>query len=196
MMNVAATRAGDSFPRRAFSVGDIRRMVQAGVIGEQEKLELIEGDLIMAASKSVAHDNIKNALLLAFARVVPDGFFVGVESTLQLAENILVEPDLSIISRAIYKADPMSFAQPRPQDVLLLVEVAASSMVYDRKIKARLYARSDIREFWVIDANERVTWIHTGPAGDAWSSIIERRPAEELTTPAIPGFAIRLGEID
>jgi Uma2 family endonuclease len=195
-MNIAATRAGDSFPRRAFTVGDIRRMMEAGVIGEDEKFELIEGDLVMAASKSVAHDNIKNALLLAFARFVPEGFFVGVESTLQLADDILVEPDLSIISRAIYKADPKSFARPRAADVLLVVEVAASSIAYDRKVKARLYARHGIREFWVIDANERVTWVHTTPVGDTWSAIIERGPAETLTTPALPGFAIRLGAID
>ena len=196
LMNVAVTRAGDSFPHRAFTVEDIRRMIEAGVIGEEERFELIEGDLVMAASKSVVHDNIKNALLLALARAVPDGLFVGVESTLQLAEDILVDPDLSIIARSIYKADPKSFARPRPEDVLLLIEVAVSGMVYDRKVKARLYARHGIREFWVIDANERVTWIYTGPTGDMWSSIIERGPDEALTTAALPGFAIRLGAID
>jgi Uma2 family endonuclease len=195
-MNIAATRAGDSFPRRAFTVGDIRRMIEIGVIGEDEKFELIEGDLVMAASKSVAHDNIKNALLLAFAKAVPEGFFVGVESTLQLADNILVEPDLSLISRAIYKADPKGFARPRAEDVLLVVEVAVSSMAYDRKVKARLYARHGIREFWVIDAHERVTWVHTGPTGDTWSSIVERGRSETLTTPVLPGFAIKLGAID
>ena len=53
-MNIAATRAGDSFPRRAFTVGDIRRMIAAGVIREDEKFELIEGDLVMAAAKGFA----------------------------------------------------------------------------------------------------------------------------------------------
>lgn len=195
-MNIAFTRAADGFPRRAFTVEDIRRMIEAGVIGEEEKFELIEGEIVVAAAKSVAHDNIKNALNIAFARVVPDGIYVAIESTLQLAENILVEPDIAIISREIYKADPKSFAQPRAQDVLLLVEIAVSGMAYDRHVKARLYARHGVREFWVIDANERKTWVHTGPAGDGWSSIVERGPSDTLMTEALPGFAVRLAEID
>jgi Uma2 family endonuclease len=69
-------------------------------------------------------------------------------------------------------------------------------MTYDRGVKARLYARHGIREFWVIDANEYVTWIHTGPSGDGWSSIVERSPNETLTTPAMPSLAIKLSEID
>lgn len=182
-------------PRRAFSVDDIRRMIEAGVLGEDERMELIEGEIVMMSAKSIAHDNIKNALLIALAKVVPDDVYVGVESTLQLANDILVEPDIAIVSRAIYKADPKSFAQPRAEHVHLMIEVAVSSMSYDRETKARLYARHGIREYWVIDANERRTWIHTGPTGDGWSSIVERGPDEALTTSALPGFAFKLGEI-
>jgi Uma2 family endonuclease len=75
------------------------------------------------------------------------------------------------------------------------VEIAASRMNYDRGVKARLYARHGIQEFWVIDANERVTWVHTGPQGDGWSWIAERAPDETLTTAALPGFPIQLSSI-
>ena len=195
-MNIALARAADGLPRRAFTVEDIRRMIEAGVIGEDERFELIEGDLVMMSAKHVGHDRIKHALTMALARVSPDDVFVGVEATLQLAHDILVEPDITVISRSVYQADRKTFAQPRPEDVLLLIEVAVSSLTYDRRVKARLYARHGIREFWVIDANEGVTWIHTGPSGDGWSSIVERGPNETLTTPALPNFAIKLGEID
>jgi Uma2 family endonuclease len=195
-MNVAVTRGAEGFPRRAFSVDDIRRMIDIGLIGPEENFELIEGEIVPMQAKSVAHDNIKHALILALARAVPDGMYVGVEATIQLARDILLEPDLAIISRSVYKADPRSFAQPQAKDVLLLIEVAVSSLAYDRKVKARLYARHGIREFWVIDANERITWVHTGPAGEGWSSIVERGPQETLTTEALPGFSIRLGDID
>jgi Uma2 family endonuclease len=194
-MNIALTRAADGLPRRAFTVDDVRRMMDAGVIGEDEKFELIEGDFVMMAGKSIAHDNIKNALTLVLSRAVPEGLYVGIENTLQLAKDILVEPDLAVISRSLFEPHSRDFAQPRAEDILLLIEVAVSSMNYDRKIKARLYARHGIREFWVIDANERVTWIHTGPSGDGWSSIVERDENETLTTSAVPGFAIRLADI-
>jgi len=194
-MNVAVTRAAEGFPRRAFTVEDIRRMIDAGVIREDERFELIEGDIVVVAPNRVAHDRVKSALVAAFSKAVPDHLFVGVASTLQVAENILVEPDIAILSRSVHDADPKSFARPRPEDLLLLVEVAVSSLSYDRDMKARLYARHGVREFWVIDANERVTWVHTGPSADGWSSVAERGPGDRLTTSALPDLAIRLDEI-
>jgi len=194
-MNVAVTRAAEGFPRRAFTVDDVSRMMEAGIIGEDENFELIEGDLVVMAAKHIGHDGIKNALNMALARAAPEGVYVAVECSLQLAKDILVEPDLTVISQSVYAANPKSFARPRPEDVLLVIEVAASSLLYDRGIKARLYARYGIREFWVIDADERKTWVHTDPSGETWSSIVERRAQDTLTTPALPGFSIRLADI-
>jgi Uma2 family endonuclease len=195
-MNTAVARAADGLPRRAFTVDDIHRMIEAGIFSEDERFELIEGDLVMMSPKHVAHERIKHLLTMALVRAAPDGTFVGIEATLQLARDILVEPDIAVISRSVYNAAPKTFAQPGPEDILLLIEVAVSSLAYDRRVKARLYARHGIREFWVIDADECVTWIHTGPSGDGWASIAERGPNEALTTTALPDFSIRLGEIE
>jgi len=195
-MNVAWTRAAEGFPRRAFTVADVQRMLEIGVIAEGERIELIEGELVVMAAKSVAHDNVQNALNILFTKVVPTGLYVGNGSTLQLTEDILVEPDLAIISRGLYKRSSKGFARPRAEDVLLVVEVAVSSLAYDRDVKARLYAQHGIREYWLVDAVERTAWIHTGPSADGWASIVERAPDEVLTTPALPGLAIKLSEID
>jgi Uma2 family endonuclease len=195
VMNVAITRAAEGFPRRAFTVDDIGRMMEAGVIGEDENFELIEGDLVVMAAKHVGHDRIKNALNMALARSAPAGVFIAIECTLQLAKDILVEPDIAVVSQSVYASDKKCFARPRPEDVPLLIEIAASSLAYDRGVKVRLYARHGIREFWVIDANERITWVHTSPSGDTWSSVVERGQQDVLTTPAVPGFSIRLADI-
>jgi Uma2 family endonuclease len=196
-MNIAVIHPAENLPpRRAFTAEDVRRMIDAGVIGEEERFELIGGEIVVMASKSVAHDNIKNALLLAFSKRVSDELYVGVESTLQLAEDVLVDPDIAIVSRGIYKGvDPKGFAQPQAKDVLLLIEIAVSSIDYDRKVKAQLYAQHGVREYWVADALQRITWVHTGPSGDGWSSIVERGPPETLTTAAVPGLTIRLDQI-
>jgi Uma2 family endonuclease len=194
-MSVAVTRAADDLPRRAFTVDDISRMMEAGIFDEDERFELIEGDFVMMSPQHIAHERIKNPLNMALARVVPPDVFVGVESSIQLARNVLVQPDITVISQSVFNADPKTFARPRSEDILLLIEVASSSINYDRRVKARLYARHGIREFWVIDANERVTFIHTGPTGETWSSIAERASNEALTTPALPNFSIRLSEI-
>jgi Uma2 family endonuclease len=194
-MNVAVKASIEDLPRRSFTAEDIRRMNEAGILTEDERFELIEGDLVMMAAKSIGHENIKHALNLAFAKVAPAGIYVAIESTIKLAENILVEPDLTVISRSVYAQDPRGFATPRPEDVLLLIEIAASRFSYDRGVKARLYARHGIREFWVVDANEPITFVHTGPQEEGWSSIVERGAQEALTTSTLPGFSIELPSI-
>ena len=185
----------EGFPRRAFTVDDISRMMEAGVIGEDERFELIEGDLVVMPAKPVGHDLIKSVLSMTLAKSAPDRMYTASAGSLQLAKDILVEPDIAIVSRAVYAAGRKTFARPRPEDVPLLIEIAASSLAYDRGIKARLYARHGIREFWVIDADTRITLVHTGPSGETWSSIVERGPQDVLTTPAVPGFSIRLADI-
>jgi Uma2 family endonuclease len=192
-MNVSVTTAAEGFPRRAFTVEDVRRMIEAGVIREDEKFELVEGEIVMMAAKGIAHERIKSALTVAISRALPDHLTIGVEATLHLADMTLLEPDIAVFSKDVFRR-PTTFARLDPGDAHLVIEVAATSLAYDKGLKARLYARHGVKEFWVIDAATCSTWIHTGPSGDGWSSIAERGPQDVLTTPALPGFAIRLGE--
>ena len=194
-MNVAVTTAAEGFPRRAFTVDDITRMIEAGVIHEDEKFELVEGEIVMMAAKGIAHERIKSALTVAIARALPDDLTIGVEATLRLNDMTMLEPDIAVFSKTVFRKST-TFAQVGPGEVHLVIEVAASSLAYDKGLKARLYARLGVKEFWVIDANTRATWIHIGPSGDGWSSITERGPQDALTTPVLPGLSIRLGEID
>ena len=194
-MNVAVTTAAEGFPRRAFTVEDISRMIDAGVIHEDEKFELIEGEIVMMAAKGLAHERIKSALTIAIVRALPDHLTVGVEATLRLTNTVMLEPDIAVFPKELFRKSATRFAQLDPGEAHLVIEIAASSIAYDKGLKARIYARHRVREFWVVDANERITWVHTGPSGDGWSSIVERGPQDALTTPALPGFSIRLGEI-
>jgi Uma2 family endonuclease len=195
-MNVAITRAADGLPRRAFTVADVRRMIDIGILSEDERVELIEGDFVMMAAKGYAHELIKNALNLALARSLPDGMTMGVEMTIQFNDNTILEPDLAVFQRRSLIKSEENFSHISSGELLLAIEVAASSLTYDRGLKARLYARHRVQEFWVVDANERVTWIHTEPNENGWSSIVKRGPDEPLTAPAVPNFAIRLSDID
>lgn len=194
-MNIAATRAAEGFPRRAFSVDDIRRMIDAGIIGEDEKFELIEGEIVMMAAKGIVHERIKSALTIAIARALPDDLTMGVEATLRLTGTTMLEPDIAVFSKIVFDKSASGFARLDPGEARLVVEVAVSSMAYDKGLKARLYARHKVEEFWVIDAQERRAWIHTGPSGEGWTSIVEHGPTDTLTTPALPGFSIRLDGI-
>lgn len=196
-MDTASTRSADGWSRRAFSAEDVRRMLETRILQEDERFELIKGDLVLLGHNPWAHELIKNALTVAMMRPASDDLCICVASTFQLAADILVDADIAVVRRAGYIPSESGFAQPRsPTEVLLVIEIAASGSNYERDIKSPIYARYGVQEFWLIDANERTTWIHTGASGDGWSSIVERGPNEMLTMPALPAFSIRLGDID
>jgi Uma2 family endonuclease len=196
-MNIAFTRATEDLPpRRPFTAADIQRMVETGVLAEDERIELIEGDLVVMAAKGFAHELIKNALNIAIVRALPDKLGLGVEMTVEFTDHTILEPDLVVFERKALIESEANFSHLRSGGLLLAIEVAASSLAYDRGLKARLYSQYRVREFWVIDANERTAWIHTGPTDNGWTSIVECGPNDTLTTPSLSGFAIRLGDIN
>jgi Uma2 family endonuclease len=195
-MNVAVTTAAEGFPRRAFTVDDIARMIEAGIIGEDERFELIEGEIVMMASKGIAHERIKSAMNIAVVRALPDDLTMGVEVTLRLTDTTMLEPDIAVFPKALFRKSSTGFARLDPGEASLVIEVAMSSLAYDKGLKAKLYARHRVREFWVIDANEGITYVHTSPSGDGWSSIVKHGPQDTLTTPVLPALSIKLDEID
>src|SRR5260370_22546672 len=169
-MNVAVTTAAEGFPRRAFTVEDISRMIEAGIIREDEKFELVEGEIVMMASKGIAHERVKSALTIAVARALPDHLTMGVEVTLRLTDTIMLEPYIAVFPKELFKKSSPGFARLDPAEAYLVIEVAVSSLAYDKGLKSRLYARHRVREFWLIDANTGITWVHTGPGGDECAS--------------------------
>src|SRR5437763_16137243 len=100
-MSALATTAAEGFPRRAFTVKDISRMIEAGIIGEDEKLELIEGEIVMMAAKGIAHERIKSALIVVVTRALPDHLTLGVQLTLRMSTALLLESDLAVVSQPV-----------------------------------------------------------------------------------------------
>ncbi len=190
-MNIIATRAADGFPRRSFTVDEIRRMVEVGIIAEDENFELIDGEVVPMSPKGNQHEVIKAALVRIFATGTPKKLRVAVETSLYLAERTFVEPDLCLYPKHILPEDV------KGSDVLLAVEVAASSMPYDRGIKADVYARHGVAELWVIDAATRATWVHQRPDVDGqWQSVEKVDADTSLAPAALPDLKIRMVDLD
>ena len=105
-----------------------------------------------------------------FARAAPEGVFVASESQFNLAEDTFVIPDVLVRPAAIRTPDL------RGEDALLVVEVAETSLAYDRGMKARLFASHGVREYWVINAVTLVTAVHTGPSATGYTEIKEFGP--------------------
>lgn len=189
-MNVIATRAAEGLDRRSFTIADIRRMVDAGIIAENENIELIDGELVPMSPKGNQHEVIKGALTRVLAQS-PKTLRLAVETTLYLDERTFIEPDLCLYPKAIMPEDVNG------SDVLLAIEIAGSSLVYDRGLKAKIYARHGVQELWVVDAATRSTWVHRRPVEDGnWGSIELASSDAELSPTALPDITVRMADLD
>lgn len=181
----------EGLTRRPLTVAEVRRMVDAGIIAEDENFELIDGEVVPMPPKGNQHEVIKSALTRVLARLSPDTVRLGVETSIYLDDRTFVEPDLCLYPKRILSEDVLG------ADVILAIEVAGSTMAYDRDRKAKVYARHGVQEFWVVDTKTRDTWIHRQPQEDGEWGSIERFSSDKPVEPvAFPGLVIRMADLD
>lgn len=183
-----ATHVADGFDRMAFTVADIERMTEAGVLEPDDKFELIEGEIVWMQAKHFPHERIKLALNRALTRALPDHLQLGVETSAFLSDITVVDPDLSIFPM-------MNTQEVRGPDLLLAIEVADTSLAKDLNLKAGVYAKYGVRELWVIDANARATHVFRNPLEGLWTQRETLGPDHALTHAAAPGFSLRLADL-
>ncbi len=184
------TSAAEGLPRRRFTVAEVEAMVAAGVIEEDERVELIGGELVPMSPKGNQHEVVKVALLDRWYRARPDEVLLAPETTFRLNEDTYLEPDVVVYPSAL---EPKDLTGP---SVLLVVEIADSSRRYDMGRKARLYARSGVRELWVIDAVKLTARVFRQPGADGYGEARDFTATERIAPVFAPGaFALHLDEL-
>ena len=186
----APTRLQAEPQRRLFTVDEVLAIQRAGVFGDDERFELIEGELILMQSKLNRHELYKNRLARAFYRLLPTDAEAWVESTLYLRPRNAPDPDILVFPRG------RSIEDLGPEEVHLVVEVADTTLRTDLGVKAALYARFRVREYWVIDVEARRLFVHRRPSGDGWADIRTVGPDEAIAPLDFPEAAIRLAELE
>ncbi len=183
------TQAAEGLPRRRFSVAEIEAMVRAGVIDEDERFELIGGEVVPMSPKGARHESIKIELNRFFQRVTPEHLAIAPETTPRLDAATYLEPDFCVFRRDL---DLTKLDGP---SVLLAIEVADSSLTYDRGRKIGVYSGFGVRAVWVIDATRARTWLHRRRGAEGYGEIIEA-VAGEPVTPILAGeLAVRLSDL-
>ncbi|MCX8254126.1 hypothetical protein RHAL1_02383 [Beijerinckiaceae bacterium RH AL1] len=184
------TVAAEGLPRRRFTVTDVEAMVAAGIMEEDERVELIGGELVPMSAKGSRHEVIKLELLERWYRLPQETCRLLPETMFRLSEDTYLEPDVVVFERAV------GLAGLAGDTVLLVVEIADSSLRYDTGRKAALYASFGVRELWVIDAVALSVHVFRDPSADGYRTT-STVPAGETATPAIaPGaFALRLDDL-
>jgi Uma2 family endonuclease len=182
--------AAEGLPRRRFTVAELEQMTAAGILAEDERIELIGGEIVPMSPKGNRHELLKAALIHYWVPRLSDALRLVPETTFRLTPDTYLEPDFVFYPKASGLRH-LSAATAR-----FLVEIGDTSLGYDLGRKTALYASFGIAELWVIDAVRLVTHIHRDPAGAGYRSISEHGPAERIAPQAAPELAVALGELE
>lgn len=160
--------AEDTLPRRRISADEFSRIVEAGIVGEDERVELIDGEMVQMSPKSEVHAVVVHGLAAALQLAYGRGFSVWVEQAVRVGSASLPEPDLAVTRGS---ARSRLAGHPDASTCALVVEVSVSSQAHDRA-KAALYARGGVPELWLVDVPQRRVTVFRGslPEGD-WTEM-------------------------
>jgi Uma2 family endonuclease len=193
-MNVPATRmtttAAEGLPRRRFTVAELERMAAAGILQEDERIELIGGEIVPMSPKGNHHEILKTALNIYWARLIPEDLQFTTETTFRLSPDTYLEPDFVFYPKA------SGWEGLNAATAKLVVEVADSSLGYDLGRKAGLYATFGIRELWVIDAVNLTTRIHRDPTATGYRAAVDCIAGQRLVPEFVPALAVMLSELE
>lgn len=171
--------------RRRFTVHDYHRMAEAGILHEDDRVELIEGEIVEMTPIGARHAHAVRMLNQLLSNQVRDEFLIDVQNPVRLDERNEPQPDLAVLRARDYRR-----SLPGPEDTLLLVEVSDTTLAYDRDVKLPLYARAGVPEVWIVDLGNEVLERHTGPSGDGYRYVEKVRRGQKLVSDTIPDLAV------
>ena len=178
--------------RHTFTVEEYTTMTRAGVFDEDDRVELIEGELIEMSPIGATHAGSLNRLLFLFTQSVKGQAIVSVQNPIRLDEHSEPQPDLVV---AKYRADFYKQAHPTPGDVLLVVEVSDTTLELDQRIKVPLYARANIAEAWIVNLVDLCVEVYRQPVEGNYREKRIAKAGEWLTLEALPELRLSVREV-
>jgi Uma2 family endonuclease len=156
---------------RKFSVAEYQRLIDVGVLTDEDRVELLENYLVLKMPANPPHDSTVMRLNRRLVRMAPDGYMVRCQHGSDLPDS-RPEPDI-----AVARGDEHTFDthHPQPDEIALVIEVADSSLLRDRADKCRIYARVSIPQYWVVNLVDRQVEVYTDPTGPVSAPVYRRR---------------------
>jgi Uma2 family endonuclease len=178
--------------RRRFTADEYHRMARAGILGEDDRVELIDGEIVEMAPIGRRHAGCVNYFTWFFGTHLRGAAILTVQNPVRLEQHNEPQPDIVLLRpRADFYRDHI----PRPGDVLLIVEVAETSAALDRRVKLPLYARSGIPEVWLVDLGQETIGAYRDPSPDGYRTAQTFRRGERLSPGAFPELELAVAEI-
>jgi Uma2 family endonuclease len=179
-------------PRRKLSLTDFHRMGEAGILRENDRVELIQGELIEMAPIGSRHMATVTRLTRVLIEALGSNAIVSPQNPIALPPDSEPQPDIALLKP---RTDYYEASLPEPPDVLLVIEVADTTLAYDRDVKLPLYAQQGIPEVWLIDLQGRSLSIYRDPSPQGFQQVLTPGRTERVSLTRLPGVTIDLAAI-
>ncbi|MCB1920590.1 MAG: Uma2 family endonuclease [Candidatus Competibacteraceae bacterium] len=192
MSTLIAESQSLKFPlRHRWTVAEYHRMAEVGLLNEDSRVELIDGEIIEIAPIGSPHGGHVKRCIRLFSKVVDDKAIIAAQDPVVLGNYEEPEPDIALLR---WRDDDYEQMHPRPEDVLLLIEVSDSTLRYDRDVKVPLYAKNGIPEVWLLDIQNRQLEIYREPSNGAYQQRGSQRTGKIMPI-LCPDAVIDLAEL-
>jgi Uma2 family endonuclease len=181
------------WPRRhRITVEHYYRMAEAGLFAEDERVELINGEIIDVPPMGSRHAGTVAQLADVLSRAVGGRAMVRAQLPVRLSDDSEPEPDIAVVR---FRSDYYKSSHPTAADVLLLIEVSDSTLRYDREIKVPLYAQHEIPEIWIVDLPAAEVHFYRSPANGKYAAVSSTAEPGITSIAALPGAAVDLSAL-
>jgi Uma2 family endonuclease len=178
--------------KRYFNVSEYYRMAEAGILTADDRVELIDGEIVKMSPIGSQHAACVKRLNQILQQQFGATAVIGVQDPVRLNEFSEPEPDVTLL-RA--RSDFYAQQHPTPADVLLLIEVSDTTVLYDRNIKVPLYARAGVPEVWLIDLQQEIIEVYAQPAGGAYQVQRQAQRGEQVQAETIAQLSLNVDDI-
>ena len=189
----ATTQTADGLPRLKWTLAEFERLSELGFFGgidrERERLELVDGELLPMNAKGARHEWVRSALHKFLVLKLGESFDVFSEPGWRPGQDHYLEPEMIICKSGFQPATVP------PSEVLLLIEVADTSLKYDQGLKAKIYAKLGVSEYWVVNAKTLETIVHLEPGAEGYGKVSTFAPSETVAPLALPQLTVSLGAL-
>jgi Uma2 family endonuclease len=174
-----------------FSVEEYNKLGEAGIFHEDDRVELLNGEIVVMAPIGKHHIIAVRRLLNHFVKRYGDLCYVDCQSPVVLDNFSEPQPDILLVSLKIDESDE----KPQPKDIFLAIEVADSTVRYDSTTKLRAYARAGIPEYWIVNLADNAIDVHRQPSGETYAEHFRRERPDQLAPAAFPDRSIAVADI-
>ncbi len=172
--------------RRIFTVDEYHQMAEAGILTEDDRVELINGEIIAMSPINSPHASVVDRISNFLKGEIGKSVIVRVQSPLLLSDLSEPEPDVMLL---VPRDDFYASAHPQPEDVYLLIEVADSTLRIDREVKLPVYAAAEVPEVWIVNLPEKQVEVFRSPSAGRYQYTEVVQPTQEVV---IPHFLLRV----